>query len=73
MQEDAAPRNLNGPFWRVVGSALEFSYTWSRLPSLSCFCPALAVQNKLQIYMHAFLADVFHGFSCIVFHRLIGG
>lgn len=73
MQEDAAPRNLNDMFGRVVGSALEFGHSWSRLTSLSCFCPALAVQNKLQIDMLSFLADIIHGFSRIVCHRLTDG
>ena len=74
MQEDAAPRNMNAPFRRVVGSACGVQLYM--VPG-SRHCPAsvqlLAVQNKLQIDMHAFLADVIRGFSCIVSHRLIGG
>lgn len=73
MQEDAAPRNLNDLSGRVVGTAVVFGHTWSRLTSMSCFCPALAVQNKLHIDMHSLLADIIHGFSCIVCHRLTEG
>lgn len=73
MQEDAAPRNLNDPSGRAVGTAPEFVHTWSRLTSMSCFCPALVVQNKLQIDMHSLSADIIHGFGCIVCHRLTGG
>lgn len=50
VQEDAAPRNMNDASGRVVGSAPEFGHTWSWLTSLSCFCPFLAVQNKLRTH-----------------------
>lgn len=73
MQEDAAPRNLNDMSGRVVDLTLELGHSWSRLMSMSCFCPALAGQNKLQIDILACLANTSHDFSCIVCHRLSGG
>lgn len=73
MQEDAAPRNMNDSCGRVVIYAPVFAHTLSRLPSLSCFCPALAVQNKLQKDMHAFSSDIIYGFSAFICHRLHDG
>lgn len=72
VQEDAAPRNMNGPCGRIGGAWPGFTHTWSRLMSLSCFCPALAVQNKPQIDVHGiiFFTNSNIGFSCAACHRL---
>lgn len=59
MQEDAAPRKMNTLCRHVVRFVPGSDYTWSRVVSLSCLCPALAVQNKPHIHLKlAFLANI---------------
>lgn len=59
VQEDAAPRKMNTLCRHVVRFVPGSDYTWSRVVSLSCLCPALAVQNKPHTHLKlAFLANI---------------